>query len=120
MSTVEKKTCAELVYDQMMSRSEQLEELNDIIRNDEFDYDKQEEALEELNNLALEISTFKVVKILLSTGGPSDWLEALIGDEGDLFRLTYHYADWFDHAEIKVPDNSYLWDYAMQIIDTEG
>ena len=120
MSTVEKKTCAELVYDQMMSRNAQLENINDIIMDNEIDEEKLTEALDELDHFALEISTFKVVKILLSTGGPSDWLEALISDEGDLVRLTYHYADWFDHAEIKITYNSYLWDYAMQIIDTEG
>jgi len=120
MSTVEKKTCAELVYDQMISRSEQLEEINDILGDDDIDEEKQEEALEELNNLALEISKFKVIKILLSTGGPADWLELKVDDDGNPSELTYHYADWFDHAEVKVPSDSYLWDYAMQIADTEG
>jgi hypothetical protein len=34
--------------------------------------------------------------------------------------MTYHYADWFDHAQRKVSENSYLWDFAMQLVDTEG
>jgi hypothetical protein len=118
MSTVDKKTCAELVYEKMLDRSVQLEEINDIINDIESDGEKIEEAVEELNNLALEISSFKVIKILFSTGGPSDWLEAKLDDEGDLIGLTYHYADWFDHASSNVPENSYLWDYALQIVDT--
>ncbi len=119
MSTTEKKTCAELVYEKMLDRSVQIEELNDIIEDIESDSDKVSEAVEELNNLALEISSFKVIKILLSTGGPADWLEAKIDDDGELFQLTYHYSDWFDHAEVNVPINSYLWDYTTSIIDTE-
>lgn len=119
MSSEIKKKCADLVLDKMIERSSQLEEINDILGDDEVDEDKKEEALDELNNLALEISSFKVVKILLSTGGPADWLELEIDDEGSPRRLTYHYSDWFDHAEIKVPEKSYLWDYAMQIAETE-
>jgi hypothetical protein len=118
MSTTEKKTCAELVYEKMLDRSIQIEELNDIIEDIESDGDKVSEAVEELNNLALEISSFKSIKILLSTGGPADWLEAKLDDYGDLVDLTYHYADWFDHAETTVPKNSYLWDYATQIVDS--
>jgi hypothetical protein len=119
MSTVDKKTCAELVYEKMLDRSVQIEEINDIMGDIESDSEKIEEAVEELNNLALEISSFKVIKILFSTGGPSDWLEAKIDDDGELFQLSYHYADWFDHAEVNVPINSYLWDYVTTIIDTE-
>lgn len=121
MTTQKEKKCADLVLEKMTDRSSQLEEINDILSNDEVDEDKKEEALDELNNFALEISsfTFKVIKILLSTGGPADWLELEVDDEGSPRRLTYHYSDWFDHAEIKVPKNSYLWDYAMQIAELE-
>jgi len=118
MSTTEKKTCAELVYEKMLDRSIQIEELNDIIGDIESYGEKVEEAVEELNNLALEISSFKVIKILFSTGGPADWLEAKLDDDGDLLQLTYHYSDWFDHAQTNVPQNSYLWDYATNIIDS--
>jgi hypothetical protein len=34
--------------------------------------------------------------------------------------MEYHYADWFDHAERKISENSYLWDFAAQIVETEG
>lgn len=119
MTTQKEKKCADLVLDKMIERSSQLNDINTIISDVESSEEQVEEALEELNNLALEISSFKVIKILLSTGGPADWLELEIDDEGSPRRLTYHYSDWFDHAEIKVPEKSYLWDYAMQIAELE-
>lgn len=113
----EKKTCADLVQEKMLNRSVDLERINDIISESE-DRDSVDEALEELDNFALEISSYKVIKILLSTGGPADWLEIKIDEDGDVNGLTYHYSDWFDHAQIRVPSDSYLWDYALQIADT--
>lgn len=113
------KTCADLVEQKMLERSADLERINDIISESE-DNEEIEEALDELNNYALEISSFRVIKILLSTGGPADWLELKVDENGDARDLTYHYQDWFDHASIKVPDSSYLWDYTLQIADTEG
>ena len=115
-----KQTCADLVSEKMWSRSADLEEINDVLGDVDSDPETVEEALEELNNLALEITSYKVIKILLSTGGPADWLELKVDENGEVRGLTYHYADWFDHAQIDVPNNSYLWDYALQIADTEG
>jgi hypothetical protein len=116
----EKQTCADLVEQKMWDRSADLERINDIIGDDDSSDDDVENALSELNDYALEISSFRVIKILLSTGGPGDWLELKVDNDGDVCGLTYHYQDWFDHAQIKVPANSYLWDYALQIADTEG
>lgn len=112
-----KQTCAQLVEEKMWSRSDDLERINEIIGEDE-DIEKVDEALSELDNFALEISSYKVVKILLSTGGPADWLEVKLDENNDVVGLTYHYSDWFDHAQIKVPESSFLWDYALQIADT--
>lgn len=114
-----KQTCADLVNEKMWSRSAYLEEINDVLGDSDADAETVEEALEELNNFALEITSYKVIKILLSTGGPADWLELKV-NQGEIVGLTYHYQDWFDHAQINVPENSYLWDYALQIAETEG
>lgn len=119
MSTEKKKKCADLVVDKMVERSSQLKKIDTTISDVDSTDEQIEEAFEELNNFALGISTYRVIKIELSTGGPADWLELEVDDDGSARRLTYHYADWFDHAEFKVPENSYLWDYALQIADTE-
>lgn len=109
--------CADLVENQMWERSSQIEDLNNIISESE-DVEKIDEAIMELGDLPLEITTFKIVKVLFSTGGPGDWIEIKLNDEDDVLGVTYHYQDWFDHAQIKVPESSYLWDYAIQLIDT--
>lgn len=112
-----KETCADLVEKKMWERSSQIEDLNDIIHESE-DAEKVDEAIIELNDMPLEISSYKIVKVLFSTGGPGDWIEIKINDENQVLGVTYHYQDWFDHAQIRVPDSSYLWDYAVQLIDT--
>lgn len=108
------QTCAERIQDQFNSRNSDIEELMDKVHNQEDDY---EEAQEELDNLPLDIQHFKVVKILLSTGGPADWVEARLDSYGMVVNMTYHFQDWFDHASIEVPSNSYVWDYVLQLVD---
>lgn len=63
----------------------------------------EEEAREELAPLSLE--TKRVLKVLFSWGGPSDWLEAEL-DGYEVVSLTYHFADWFDHAERDVSEHA--------------
>jgi len=62
------------------------------------DSEVQEGAQEALWELPLSVETFTVVKVLLSTGGPADWLEAQIDSDGDIIRIEYVYQDWFDSA----------------------
>jgi len=40
------------------------------------------------------------MKILISTGGPADWLEILLDEENEPRRIEYHFAPWFDHASV--------------------
>ena len=112
------QTCAELVESKMWDRSAQIEDLFKVLRSSDYDYDKSEEAREELDNLALEVSVYKVIKVLLSTGGPADWIEVKVNNDDEILGMTYHYQDWFDHAQIKVTEDSFLWDYAMEIVET--
>lgn len=115
--SIDNKTCAERIDEQMQSRNIQLEEIYDRMGNDE-DSDDQDEATNELHELALEISEFKVVKILLSTGGPGDWIEVTLDENDYIRRMEYHFHDWFDHAKTQINDDTYLWQYAQEIIDT--
>lgn len=56
----------------------------------------------------------KVIKIELSTGGPADYLEVFIDPEykDTIVRVVYHFADWFDHAQMEVNENDPLWEFA--------
>jgi hypothetical protein len=61
--------------------------------------DRAEAAQERLWELPLSVETMRTVKVLLSTGGPADWIEATYREgEDEPFRISYHFADWFDHA----------------------
>lgn len=114
----ENKTCEQLVDSQMQDRNIYLEGLDDIINDSESDSEKIEEALTELRDFPAHIETYKVMKITLSGGGPADWIEVKLDEDDDVMGMTYHYADWFDHAERKIYSDSYLWDFAMRIVDS--
>jgi len=110
-------TCSERIAEQMQSMNETLEELYDkIIEDPELN----EEGLEEYINLPLSIETFKIIKVLFSTGGPADWIEIKVyEDDGEVIDVEYHFSDWFDHAQVKVEKNSYLWQYAEERAELE-
>lgn len=57
-------------------------------------------AMERTGEYPLAVSTYRVHRIDLSTGGPADWLEVHVDpDSAMASRIVYHFADWFDHAE---------------------
>jgi hypothetical protein len=72
----------------MADRLAELRELNDA--HDDATWEEHE---------PLSVETKKVTTILLSWGGPSDWYEVTQDESGTIERISYHYADWFDHAE---------------------
>ena len=67
--------------------------------NQSGNWQRAETARERLDNLPLAIDKRTIFKIELSTGGPADWFEVQLDDEGYLVTIEYHFADWFDHAE---------------------
>ena len=115
----ENQTCEQIIDSCMQNRNEYLEGLNDIIGDNESDSEKIEEALIEISEFPAGIESYKVIKITLSGGGPADWIEVKTDNTGYILGMEYHYADWFDHAERKISENSYLWDFAAQIVETE-
>lgn len=67
-----------------------------------------ERAEQRAYDLPLGVSSFRVFRVDLSTGGPADWLEVRTsgdtpvyesgGEPYEVESVTYHFADWFDHA----------------------
>lgn len=82
-----------------------------------------------LSSFGLEVTRKVTLKFLMSTGGPADWLEILCDggyptdkDPGErtpleVERVTYHFSDWFDHAECEVAEGSPLYDLAEWIAE---
>lgn len=120
------KTCADRIADQMKGREayaaaifaaqacsatpEQMEDLD--IPTDVEDDELTEAATDRLMEWPLAVTTFTVLRIDLSTGGPGDWLEAKLNSDNLIESVTYHFNDWFDHAEMSVPESSPLWEVA--------
>lgn len=77
----------------------------EFIKNEEYN----EESLYEF---PLGMSKQTVFRIELSTGGPGDFIMVYVNDEGFIVRVTYHYQDWFDGAEMEVEENSHMWEFA--------
>jgi len=100
-------TCQERIYDHFLDRETDLKVL--LSREDDDAYD-------ELSEYAMCIDIYKVVRIELSWGGPQDFLECKVVDD-EVEEVTYHFADWFDHAEMNVPQDSAMFDYAVWFVE---
>lgn len=110
------KSCADRIKDELQKRNELLEEIYEKIESE--DDEEREEALEELYNLPLSIDKFEIIKIALSTGGPGDWIEVMVDEQGYIHKMTYHFQDWFDHASISLDKYCYMWQYASEVVDS--
>lgn len=96
--TCEERIGDELAYELKVMR-ETLEQL-ELYDDDEA----REEADRERSERPLSVDVTRVVKILLSTGGPADWFEVHIDEEGDPRRVEYIFQDWFDVARVELRD----------------
>lgn len=121
MSSIEdKKTCAERIVDEFHSRESYIYDIYNAIENDE-PYEGYEDAQRLLDELPLGYDCHKVIDIHLSTGGPGDWLSVKINEiDGQVMSVHYHFNDWFDHASMVVDDDSPLYTYAIDFVDSLG
>lgn len=79
-----------------------------------------EDARERVLELGLGASIQHVLRVDLSTGGPADYLTADVsrGKYGwTVESVRYHFADWFDHADRTVEQDSPLWRYVEEIAE---
>lgn len=110
-------TCEDRIESEKRSREASLKEI--FAKMISSDYETNDEGYDELRDLALSIEEFTVIKCLLSTGGPADWLEIVVTDyKEEIVKVIYHFADWFDHAEMVVEEDSPLYEYAEQIVES--
>lgn len=103
-------TCEERI-DEYLARFE--ESAGELVE----DYNSgEDDRFENWNNAPLSVETRKITKVLMMWGGPSDFLE--IEHEGtDIYKIEYHFQDWFDGAVRQVEEGSNVWEYAQTIIN---
>lgn len=94
------QSCEERIADHLAGR---LGDFRGFRTRDEEAYEREawdeiEETMIERDEYPLAVSVYRTVCVDLSTGGPADWFEVRIDSDGEPGQITYHFADWFDHA----------------------
>ena len=116
MTTKNESTCADRIQKSLADREEYLLEMMQAI-DEGREFDGYDDAYEAFNDFHLGLSVYKTVKIELSTGGPADYIEAVLDDYGDIVKVSYHFADWFDHASLRIPEKTTMHEYVERLLD---
>lgn len=110
----EQLSCAQRIDERLAGREEDMFNIFNALDNDE-EYEGQD-AHDAMHEYALGYDKIEMLKIQLSTGGPGDWLECYLSDNA-LYKVEYHFNDWFDHAQVNVDDDSSLFRYAETVVE---
>jgi hypothetical protein len=104
-------TCADKIAGELQDRQDTLKELFEALDNG-ADYESSHEVIDEM---AYEISTTQVTRVVWSGGGPADYLE-IFHCSDYLDRVEYLYEERFDGARLEVKEGSPAWRYAEYIL----
>ena len=110
-------TCADRIRKHYEGRMEDIA-TNLKINQESTDDHERDEAYDALMEMPLCVELVRVVKITLGTGGPGDWFEATVDEDGDIGRIEYHFNDWFDHAAINVTDDDNARVFCEQFVES--
>ena len=108
--TIENKSCADLIAGELKDREQQLEQLYTLAD------DGDDDAREQIYEMAYGIDRREIFKVIWSGGGPADHLELTVSD-GDLIAVNYVYQDWYDGARLVVDESSPAYRYALEILE---
>jgi hypothetical protein len=111
-NTLERKSCADLIAGELKDREEQLEELYALAD------DGDDNAREQIYEMAYGIDRREIVRIVWSGGGPADYLE-ITHNDGEILKVEYLYQDWYDGARLDVEEGSAAYRYAEEILEIE-
>lgn len=98
-------TCEQRIGEYYAGRKADINELLHKLSDPDVSDNERDQASDELYQMPLAVEVVRVVKITIGTGGPGDWFEATVDDDGAIGRIEYHFNDWFDHAAINVSDD---------------
>ena len=106
LQEIKDKSCAGRIKESLASLNEELTQLTNDPNSDEY-----------FNDMALSVDTYKVIKICLSYGGPSSYLEVMTDNEGEVMSVTYRFSDWFDTATLPVFEHEPAYAYALEMLE---
>jgi hypothetical protein len=118
-------SCKDRIEDEYRRADDYIELMFKVLDNYEFDEDdeddkKQLQEIEDdgidegsIHEYAAGTSMEKLLTIVLSGGGPSSHIEAIIDEDGYVKSATYHFLDWFDGATRKISEDSAMFKYVQ-------
>ena len=103
--TTNQPTCAERIAEHLADRLADFAAM--LGRPDPDEPDDTSDDLPPIQEYPLGVFVERTyrIKVELSTGGPADYITADVDDDGDIVAAAYHFADWFDHAEVDLRAN---------------
>jgi hypothetical protein len=115
MNTATKpETCKDRISQELAEREADIQAMFD--KAEESEYYGDEESIYEY---ALSVDTYKLTKICLSYGGPSDYIE-ITHDSDSIQKMVYRFSDWFDTATEEIEEGSALWRYGVIMLEGLG
>lgn len=118
-------SCKERIEEEYRRADDYIELMFKVLDNYEFDEDDEDDKkqLQEIEDDGIDEGTIheyaagtsmeKLLTIVLSGGGPSSHIEAIIDEDGYVKSATYHFLDWFDGATRKISEDSAMFRYVQ-------
>jgi hypothetical protein len=118
-------SCQERIEEEYRRTDDYIELMFKVLDNDRLDEDDEddkklldlieEDGIDEgtIHEYAAGTSMEKLLTIVLSGGGPSSHIEAIIDEDGYVKSATYHFLDWFDGATRKISEDSAMFRYVQ-------
>lgn len=118
-------SCQERIEEEYRRADDYIELMFKVLDNDRLDEDDEDDkkllqqieddGIDEgsIHEYAAGTSMEKLLTIVLSGGGPSSHIEAIIDEDGYVKSATYHFLDWFDGATRKISEDSAMFRYVQ-------
>jgi hypothetical protein len=112
---IQELKCAEKIASELKDREEYLSDLYAVIDSDTAEEEEQDNAREEIQEMAYGIDTRTISRVIWSGGGPADYLEITRNELGEILLVEYLYEDWYDGAKLIVSEDSPAYRYALEL-----
>lgn len=116
-------SCEERIEDHYLRAEEYIDLLFKVLDDHQFDEDDEDDKklLQLIEDDGIDEGTIheysagstmkKHLTIILSGGGPSSHIEAIIDEDGYVESAKYVFLDWYDGATRKIPRDSAMFRY---------
>jgi hypothetical protein len=116
MDTIKELKCADKIASELRDREEYLSDLYAIIDSDTATDSEQDQARDEIGNMAYGIDTRTITRVIWSGGGPADYLE-ITHKDGEVLSVDYLYQEWYDGAKLSVSEDSPAYRCALELME---